>query len=90
MSNYKRLDTLYQKKLNFSQLDQRVFYKDKKKTNNNPFTPFSRQAVRIPNKFRLGGNIVGLGNNLSNTDRNTQQANYFSHRILNYEAMDNQ
>lgn len=79
--NYKRMDSYYEKKLDYNYLDERIFFKDRI-SNMTPgkFTPFARQRVHIPNK-KIGGNLSGL------TDRTVQQANYNSHRILNYEAM---
>ncbi len=82
-SNYKRLDQIYEKKLNFNNLDERIFLKDRT-ANITPskFTPFARQKVHIPNnRPKLGGNIGGF------TERSNQPANYMSHRILNYENL---
>ena len=43
--NYKRLDTIYQKKLNVDDLDERFFLKDRITTlTPSKFTPFARQG----------------------------------------------
>lgn len=60
-------------------MDERIFFKDRT-ANITPskFTPFARHKNNVGIK-KLGGNIGGL------TDRPSQQNNYTSHRILNYE-----
>lgn len=75
--NYKRLDKLYEKTMDVSSLDERIFFKERL-TNLTPskFTPFARQGYA--NKGRRGH---------VNNDMNYKE-NYSSHRILNYEMMD--
>ena len=82
------MDTLYQKNLDFSHLDQRIFYKDRT-IPTSKFTPFTRQKCQFLNKNRFGGNIHmdKLKGNISHTDRNVQQNNYLSRRILDYDAI---
>ena len=74
--NYKKLDSFYEKKLDFNYLDERIFFKDRiSSTTPGHITPFAKQKLHIPNRK------IGL------TDRNTHQGSYMSHRIINYENL---
>lgn len=79
--NYRKLDKLYEKALTPSDLDERIFFKERANLfTPSKFTPFARQgyANRGPPK-----NLVGkLGG--------TTQEAFSSHRILNYEMLDKQ
>jgi len=72
--NYKKVDKLYERNMGASDLDERIFYRERL-TNLTPskFTPFARQGYA--NKGRRGNN--------ENAHRD-----YNSHRILNYEQFD--
>jgi hypothetical protein len=80
--NYKRLDHFYQKKLDISHLDERLFFKDGVVANITPFkfTPFNRQKIHIPlNKTKIGTNFD------SNINKANHTISYNSHRILTYD-----
>lgn len=81
-TNYKKLDHFYQKKLDISHLDERLFFKDGAVANITPFkfTPFNRQKIHVPiNKVRLGNNFE------VNQNKNNNTISYNSHRVLTYD-----
>ena len=82
-SNFGKLESFYQKKLNHDDLDERFFIRDRKPHIPGKFTPFAKQGA---------ANKVGAHLNLppkAFADQ-TQAAkkSFSSHRMLNYELSD--
>jgi hypothetical protein len=70
-ANYQRLDSLYRKSLNYNDLDQRIFIRDRLNTlTPSKFTPFAKQ---------------GYVNKVDKVQQKRQV--FTSHRILNYERI---
>ena len=76
--NYQKLDSIYRKGLNYNDLDERIFYKERTNTiTPNRMTPFAKQGY--VNRLNQG------------TQKGTSgQTNLASHRVLTYDNFDMQ
>ena len=77
--NFEKLDSYYQKKLSFDDIDERFFDHEKKAAHHGMFTPFAKQGAA--NKFNININITKTGDNLVR--------NFPSQKMFNVDASEN-
>lgn len=94
LSNTRKLENYYQKKLLADELDERFYMKDRKANTPGKFTPFAKQGAA--NKLNLYGSqntqlqgqqqqAHSLAQEIHDPNEHVKKV-FHSHRVLNYEA----